>query len=154
MENDVRKEARVWQRIQSEKQEQETVGRRDHLPALIMEQLQLSSAYMQLSRLLQGKDGAEFVRLAREARGQAVCLKGILTLVTGNAPQISSAPVSFSAVDTLLRSCYGKQLRLLREYENRGTDPEYGPVFERLAQRGREHCCTLLELIGKLGKGK
>ena len=154
MENDIRKEARVWQRIQSEKQDQDAVSGRDHLPALIMEQLQLSSAYMQLSRLLQGKDGTEFVRLAREARGQAACLKGILTLVSGNAQQISTTPVSFSAVDTLLRNCYGKQLRLLREYENRSADPEYGPVFERLAQRGREHCCALLELIGKVGKGR
>ena len=54
----------------------------------------------------------------------------------------------------MLRRCYGKELRLLKEYENRCSDAEYGPVFDRLAQRGRDHCCTVLELIGKLGKVK
>ena len=154
MEYDTRKEARVWQRVQNEKAQTNPLLHGDHLPALIMEQLQLSAAYLQLSRLLQGKDGAEFVRLAREARTQAVCIKGILILITGEVPQISTAPVQLTTMEAMLRSCYGKELRLMKIYENRSTEPEYGPVFSRLAQRGQEHCCTLLEMIGKTGRGK
>ena len=154
MEYDARTEERIWQRVRSEKQDPNTTRRGEHLPALVMEQLQLSAAYLQLSRLLQGKDGAVFVRLAREARSQAVCLKGILALVTGYAPQITAAPVPFSTVDAMQRHCYSMELRLLKEYQNRHADAEYGPVFERLAQRGWEHCYTLLEMIGKTGKGK
>lgn len=154
MEYDTRKEARVWQRVQNEKMETNPMLQGEHLPALIMEQLQLSAVYLQLSRLLQGKDGAEFVRLAREARTQAVCIKGILILITGEAPQISAAPVQIVTMDAMLRSCYGKELRLMKIYENRSTEPEYGPVFGRLAQRGQDHCCTLLEMIGKTGRGK
>jgi len=150
MEYDTQKAARVWQRVQHDKQE--PVTQRDPLPALIMEQLQLSAAYLQLARQLSGQDGAVFVRLAREAKTQAVCLKGILTLMTGQPPECGSAPPQLSTIDAMLRRCYGKELRLLKEYENRCSDAEYGPVFDRLAQRGRDHCCTVLELIGKLGK--
>ena len=119
MEYDIRKEERVWQRVQSEKREQNAAPRGEHLPALIMEQLQLSSIYLQLSRLLQGKDGAEFVRLAREARANAVCLKGILVLTGKPTPPISTAPAQSSTIDTMLRRCYGRELRLMKEYESR-----------------------------------
>ena len=50
MEYDVRKEARVWQRVQQGKEESATPSGTDSLPALIMEQLQLSNVYLQLSR--------------------------------------------------------------------------------------------------------
>ena len=150
MDYDTQKAARVWQRVQTEKKEDAPSQRAEHLPGLILEQLQLSAAYLQLARQLPGKDGAVFVRLAREARAQGACLKGILALLSEQTPQISSAPVQFSALEAMLRRCYGKELRLLKEYEARQTDPEYGPVFERLACRGRDHCWVLLELIGRI----
>jgi len=154
MEYDTGKAARVWQRVQNEKQEEKISRPTEHLPALIMEQLQLSGAYRQLSLRLGGKDGAVLIRLAREANAQAICLKGMLTLMKGTAPQVVSAQQQLSNTDVILRRCYGAELRLLKVYENRGTDPEYGPVFERLAARGREHCCALMELIGKTGKSQ
>ena len=154
MDYDTQKAARVWQRVQTEKQGENTPQRTDHLPGLILEQLQLSATYLQLARQLPGKDGAVFVRLAREARAQAACLKGILALMSEQVPEISSAPVQFSAMEAMLRRCYGKELRLLKEYENRRSDPEYGPVFERLACRGRDHCWALLELIGRIVRPK
>lgn len=151
MEYDTRKEARVWQRVQSERQE--AAPRQDsHLPALILEQMQLSAAYLQLARHYAGKDGAELMRLAREAKAQAVCLKGILTLIAGQSPETGGMPPQVSTMEAMLRRCYGKELRLAKEYENRCGDGEYGPVFQRMAQRGREHCCTVLELIGKREK--
>lgn len=152
MEYDTQKAARVWQRVQGEKQEAPTMQRSDNLAALIMEQLQLSAVYQQLSRQMTGKDGALFMRLAREAKTQALCLKGIMTIVTGQAPTVGSAPAQISTRDAMLRRCYGQELRLLKEYENRCSDAEYGPVYTRMVARGREHCCTLLELIGGLGR--
>ena len=152
MEYDTGKAARVWQRVQNEKQAEYAGRPTEHLPALIMEQLQLANAYRQLSVRLGGKDGALLIRLAREANAQAVCMKGILALMKGTAPQVASAQQQLSNTDVILRRCYGAELRLLKAYENRCADPEYGPVFDRMAARGREHCCTLMELIGKTGK--
>ena len=152
MEYDIRKEARVWQRVQNEKQAPEAPGQVENLPALIMEQLQLSSVYRQLAGRLNSKDGAVLIRLAREATMQATCLKGIVALMNGFPPQTVGASQQLSGTDVILRRCYGVELRLLKAYENRIGDAEYGPVFDRMAARGREHCCVLLELIGKTGK--
>ena len=154
MEYDIRKEARVWQRVQNEKREENQSCQMENLPALIMEQLQLSVAYRQLADRMNGKDGSVMIRLAREANMQAVCMKGIVTLMKGFAPQSCAAPQHQSNTDVILRRCYGAELRLLRAYENRAADAEYGPVFDRMAARSREHCCALLEQIGRLGKIK
>ena len=54
--------------------------------------------------------------------------------------------------DRTLRRCYGREMRCLAQYESRANDPEYGPVFTRLAAQEREHCMAVLELIGKLSK--
>ena len=152
MDYDSFKEERVWRRVQNEKQDDAAQRQVENLPALIMEQLQLSAAYRQLAGRMNGKDGAVLIRLAREANVQAACLKGILTLMNGHAPQSVSMPQQQSNTDVILRRCYGAQLRLLKAYENRCADAEYGPVFNRMAARGRDHCCVLLELIGKTGK--
>lgn len=143
-------ETRVWQRVQQGKAEPAAPAHTDSLPALMMEQLQLSAVYMQLSRQTGGQSGAAFMRLARESRMQAACLKGIVSLMNGHIPAPTATPAQTSHPDALLRRCYGKELRLLKAYENRCGDAEYGPVFDRMAGRSRDHCCTLLELIGSL----
>ena len=152
MEYDIRKEARVWQRVQDGKQPPEPSRPVENLPALILEQLQLSSAYRQLAGRMNSKDGAVLIRLEREANMQATCLKGIVALMNGFSPQSAGASQQLSGTDAILRRCYGAELRLLKAYENRISDAEYGPVFDRMAARGREHCYVLLELIGKTGK--
>ena len=149
---DRQKAQRVWQRVQNEAQQEQGGRQAENLPALIMEYLQLAAAYRHLSQRLSGKDGTTLIRLAREANAQAVCLKGILSLMKGGTPNIAPASQQHSNTDVILRRCYGAELRLLRACENRCTDPEYGPVFDRLAARSREHCCVLMELIGKAGK--
>ena len=152
MDYDKGKEARVWQRIQNEKQQEQAARPAEHLPALIMECLQLAAAYRQLSLRVGGKDGTSLIRLAREANAQAVCLKGIVSLMKGSVPNITGIPQQLSITDVLMRRCYGAELRMMKACESRCSDPEYGPVFERLTARGREHCCTLMELIGRTGK--
>ena len=143
-------EARVWQRVLSKEPEATPPPSGESLPALILEQLQLSAVYLQLSRQAGGQNGAAYMRLARQSRMQAVCLKGIVTLMNGHVPAPAATPAQTSQPEALLRRCYGKELRLLKAYESRRDDPEYGPVFDRMADRTREHCCTLLELIGTL----
>ena len=152
MEYDTRKAERVWQRVQGEERESTAPRHSENLPALIMEQLQLAEIYRQLAYRCSGREGTMYMGLAREAKAQAVCLKGILKLVTGKNPEIAIPPQQIGLADTVLRRCYGQELRLMTEYENRRGDGEYGPVFERMAIRSRDHCCTLLEMIGKTGQ--
>lgn len=146
MEYDVQKEARVWQRVQEGKQ---TPSRQEEpLPALIREQQMLSSVYMQMARQRTGQSSTVLMGLARQARSQAACLRGIVLLSGGNHPQPSPVPMQSVAPEQLLNRCYGQELRLLREYENRCGDAQFGPAYTVMARRTREICCTLLELIG------
>ena len=146
MEHDAQKAARVWQRVQEGKEPPVRQG--EPLPGLILEHMQLSSLYMQMSRQRPGQDGAVFMGIARQARMQAACLRGIVVLTGGTNPAFAPVPMQSTVSAALLRRCYGQELRLLKEYENRREDPEYGPVYERMAKRTQEICCTLLELIG------
>lgn len=152
MEFDGQKAARVWQRVQGQQTEQPGSKCCDHLQGLIMDQLTLSSMYLQLSRQFSGRDGATMMRLARESRAQAACMRGVLMIAGAQMPGAGPVPVQSGSMDAMLRRCYGQELRLLKEYENRKTDGEYGPVFDRMAGRSREHCCALLELAGGAGR--
>ena len=79
------------------------------------------------------------------------CLKGIYTLQGNGRPDVPSPPpVDRAPIGTLLRRCYGREMRCLAQYESRMNHPEYGQIFARMAQQEREHCRLLLELLGSL----
>ena len=148
MENfDAAKATRVWQRVQASQPEAEG------LPALIAGELEDAATYIQLARRLGGKDGQTLRRLAEAEQAHAACLKGIYTLITGEpiAPKIP--PLRQEPAERTLRRCYGREMRCLAQYEARSADPEYGPVFANLAAREREHCMTVLELLGRMKNG-
>lgn len=148
---DPQKAARVWQRVQGQ---QEAPRREDNLQEMIMEERHTAAIYLQLTRQLPGKEASVLQRLHREEQTHAACLRGIFTLITGEAPIVPTPPVAKEAPELTLRKCYGREMRSLKEYEARMDDPEYGPVFARLAEQEREHCRAVLELIGGLGKRK
>ena len=144
---DAAKATRVWQRVQASQSPQPEV---DGLPALIAEELEDSATYAQLARQIGGKDGQILRKLAEAEHSHATCLKGIYNLMTGEpiAPKIP--PLRQEPADRTLRRCYGREMRCLAQYEARSADPEYGPVFARLAAREREHCMAVLELLGRM----
>lgn len=147
---DPQKAARVWQRVQAQKEE--PARREGNLAALIMEERISAGTYFQLARVMQGKDAAELQRLAREEEAHAACLGGICHLITGEMPKVQVPPAAKEPAALTLRKCYGRQMHSLKEYEARSSDPEYGPVFDRLAEQEREHLRVVLEILGRLGK--
>ena len=150
MKMDANKEAEVWRRVRGEQQPVRP-GPMENLQELIMEEWISASAYLQLSRQMQAKEpAATLQRLFREEQAHAACLKGIYTLVKGTQPTVKTVPAQKERVEIALRKCYGREMRSLMEYEKRSDDPEYGPVFARLAEQEREHCRAVLELIGSL----
>ena len=90
--------------------------------------------------------------MANEDRAHAACLKGIFNLVTGEKNGFRTPPTPQEAPEISLRRCYGQEMRCLAQYEERSADPEYGPVFSRLAAQEKEHCRIVLELLGRLQK--
>lgn len=148
MENyDAVKATRVWQRVQASQQNQPDA---QGLPALISEELEDAATYAQLAKRLGGRDGQTLRSLAENEHSHAACLKGIYTLMTGEPINPKIPPTRQEPAERTLRRCYGREMRCLAQYEARSGDPEYGPVFSRLAAREREHCMTVLELLGRI----
>lgn len=144
---DPAKAARVWQKVQANIPQP---NREQGLPELLTQQWNDAATYLQLSRHFQGRQNALLRRLFEEEQAQTACLKGIYTLLTGNRPKIAATPVPQEPPELILRKCYGREMRCLAQYEQRSSDPEYGPVFARLAIQKRDHCRMVLELLGNM----
>ena len=145
---DKAKAARVWQRVQNEQTADPTQG----LQGLIAEEWADAAIYLYLSRRTQGTHSAMLKKMSQEEQSHLACLKGIYTLQGSGKPQVPTPPPpeKGSSVNTLLRRCYGREMRCLAQYEARAEHPEYGQIFARMAQQEREHCRQLLELLGSL----
>ena len=144
---DQEKAQRVWQRV---RQDPPPAAPEAELLALIAGEMTDAATYLQLSRRFQGKESAVLRRMFEQEQAHIACLKGIYTLQTGAPPVLKRTPVVPEETAHALRRCYGTEMRCLAAYEKHAADPQYGPVFSRLAQQEREHCHMLLELIGKL----
>lgn len=144
---DPQKAARVWQRVQGSAQ----LADRE-LTAMISAALSTAATYLKLSRQFQGKESAVLRQLYEGQQAHVACLKGIYTLITGTRPSVKAMPLTGQTPESTLRQCYGKTMQILADYESRSADAEYGPVFARLADREKDSCRTLLELIGNLKK--
>lgn len=144
---DKAKAARVWQRVQGEAATNPTQG----LSGLIAEEWADAATYLALSRRVQGNAAAILRKIGQEEQAHMACLKGIYTLQGTGRPDIPSPPPPDKApIATILRRCYGREMRCLAQYEARSSDPDYGPIFARMVQQEREHCRQILELLGSL----
>jgi len=144
---DKAKAARVWQRVQQQAPPAPTQG----LQGLIAEEWSDASVYLSLSRRVTGNHSAILKKMSQEEQAHMACLKGIYTLQGSGRPEIPAPPpLDKASVSTLLRRCYGREMRCLAQYESRADDPEYGQIFARMAQQEREHCRLLLELLGSV----
>lgn len=149
---DAQKAERVWQRVQGSKEEIRQSRTLDNIQELIMNEWIAAATYLRLARQMQPKQAALLHKLAGEEQTHAACLRGMYTLITGQQPVTRSPLPEVDTPELTLRRCYGREMRSLKEYEALRDDPEYGHVFARLAEQEREHCRTLLELIGGLRK--
>ena len=151
---DPQKAARVWQRVQNQAkaEEREQSDTQGSIRGMIMEERMSAAVYLQLSRQLPSREASVMQRLCREEQTHASCLRGIYTLITGETPVVKSPALVQEKPELTLRRCYAREMRTLKEYEARSEDPDYGPVFARLADQEREHCRAVLEVIGGLKK--
>ena len=142
---------RVWERVQSAQPEVpvQPTNHTDMLQGLIVEEWQAAESYSLLARQLADKKAALHT-LYEQKKGQIACLKGIYTMISGSAPVIHAKVPSAESPERMLRRCYGRQMRCLARYEAKAGDPEYGPIYAKLALQNRNHCHALLEIIGSL----
>ena len=144
---DPEKAAQIWQRVHGQMSAGPDPS--DLLP-LIAEEWTDAVTYLHLSRHFKGKESAALRRMGEQEQAHAACLKGIYTLLTGQQPKQHIPPAPREHPQTLLRRCYGREMRCLAQYQARTTDPEHGQIFARLAAQEQEHCHILLQLLGSL----
>ena len=139
----------VWDRV---KNTEPSAGDAPAILNLIEEELLDSATYLRLAKKLPPPQATIARQLSQQEQSHAVCLKGIYSMITGRKALVPQPVIADDPPEIVLRRCYGREMRCLAQYEARANDPEYGPVFARLAAQEREHCMAVLELIGKLGK--
>lgn len=144
---DAEKAARVWERVHAGREEP---PQGQNLPALIAAEWSDAAAYLRLAQHFRGKEAAALRRMAEEEKAHGACLKGIYTLITGEKPAIPAPAAGRETIQGALRRCYHREISALSAYEQRSSDPEYGPVFAKLAAQEKEHCRIVLELLGKV----
>ena len=120
------------------------------LAVLMLESLTASDNYRRLSRCFSGWQAEALSRMTREAKAQGTCIGGICALVMEEPPALPPAIPDTGTVAVRLKKAYARALHLLAAFEGRSKDPEYGPVFQRLAARQQEHCRNILEILGSL----
>ena len=120
------------------------------LPGLMMEMGAAAENYRRLAGCFSGWQTEALNRMAREAKAQSVCIGGICALVLGEAPKKTVALPDSGTIPTRLKKAYHRAMHLLAACEGYKEDPEYGPVFQRLARTQQEHCRKILEIFGSL----
>ena len=106
--------------------------------------------FSHLARCFQGHHAEALCRMARDSRAQRACLGGIFAIIAGEPPRSQTPTPDGGTMQTRLKKAYARALHLLAAFEGKRSDPEYGPVFQRLAARQQEHCRNILEILGCL----
>lgn len=145
---DLETEDRVWHRVHGDKPPK----LEQSLQSLAAAELSEAAAHLMLSRQFQGKEKAILRKIYEEDQSHAACLKGVHYFTFDKPLTIRHIPPAPESPLIALRKAYGRKLRALRQYESRASDPEYGGLYQMLAQQEREHCRLILELVGNLKK--
>ena len=145
---DTEMESRIWQRVQGQKPPR----LEQSLQALAAAELSEAAAHLMLSRQLQGKEKSILRKIYEEDQSHADCLKGIHYFTFDTPLSVRHIPPAPESPVVALRKAYARKLKVLKQYEIRADDPEYGAVYRLLAQQEQQHCRLILELAGTLKK--
>ena len=133
---DPRRELQVWQRVG----EGPRRSGEDIRPLLLL-------AWEQASVLRQ-LPGIRQKAVSEEARRSVEALKGIGQMSGQNVGALQPVPIPKEPARRQLEKCFHRSNRLMTEYTARSLDPEFGVVFQQLADRERRSAATLAELVG------
>ena len=120
------------------------------LRGLMLEMVTAAENYGRLAKCFSGWQAEALGRMAKEAKAQSACIGGICALILGEAPERLLPCPDTGTIPVRLKKAYARAMHLLSACEGYCKDPEYGPVFQRLAIKQQEHCRKILEIIGSM----
>lgn len=131
---------RVWQRVRGNQEE----NLQQLLAALVRTNGEDAALYQQMAPKNSGWN-----RLLEEKRSQIGTLRGLYFIHAGQKLPPVKLPAPQGDPDRLVRACMGRQMQLLRTYDQQSKSEEFGCIFASLHDAQREHCRLLLETIGR-----
>lgn len=147
MENmDAGTEKQVWDRVFARSEQ----ARGEELRSLLLAAVELAANYRYLAGILTGK-AREWARGLYEGELENIrCLKGIGILSGSREEVLKIWNPSKEPAKRILEKCYHRTRRCRMEYMARAAEPEFGVVFQSLADREARHCCQLAQLLGTI----
>ena len=142
---DPNRELQVWQRVTGGLMP----GDSDIRPLLLMA-WESAAVYRHLLGLLSGKQRERMKKLQEQAVRSVDSLKGIQAMSGQPAGNLRPQPIPKESARRLLEKSFHRSGRLMTEYTARTLDPEYGVVYQNLADRERKAGLVLAELIGNM----
>ena len=143
---DQQKARRVWDRVTGGCDRGPDL---DALTALMCQELTDAAVLTRLAKQIGGR-GGDLLRLARLCRQHAGYLRGICAMMGQNRTHPAVPVPAMTTAGSALKKCYANALYRMRKYDGMSADPDYGPVFQSMADTTRHQCAVLLELIGKV----
>lgn len=140
--------SRVWQRVYPQTPQQEPDGL-TRLRRFLIDEQQTAECCAKLARQLPGS-ARTLNALASQCRKNALCLKGMCFLQEGSRPKAPKLPVREEKPETALRRCFADSLRWEKLCQEQQSDPEYGCIWEDLANKKREQSLEILQILGSL----
>ena len=140
---DVSRERQVWQRVTAQKNQS-----RELLRPWLLAAMEASAEYRRLAQSAAGWRREMLLTLGEGEADSAACLRAMMLLSSLRPPQAGPVPSQLPLARAL-------PLRLLRcretyrNYAGMTPDPEYGPVFQRMADRQGAQMERLLLLMGR-----
>ena len=146
---DKQMEKRVWQRVQSRQELTLPQPRQDTIKPWVLVAQENTAVLRALQLQLIGKQWEGLRRLETESARTVQALRG-LGLLQGETIRLSPTPTPKETPRRALEKSFHRTRRLRDEMEQRGSDPEYGPVYQSLTRKCDDLCAALAEMIGRL----
>ena len=136
--------SRVWQRVTAQKKQS-----RELLRPWLLAALEAGAEYRRLAQSANGWRREMLLTLGEEEADSAACLRAMMLSAGLRPPQAAPAlrqlPLARALPLRLLRC-----REAYRNYAGMTPDPEYGPVFQRMANRQGAQLERLLLLMGRV----
>lgn len=142
-------EERVWQRIAGR-----PIPERGDLEQLMYLATEQMLEMGQLAEAMTGRPQHLTKQLYMESRRSRNMLIGIRRMTGGFLPEMGNLPAPKVQPVRLAEQCFRRSGKLLTEYASRVMDPEFGTVWQILADREQTMAAQLAELTGMLSWGR
>lgn len=140
---------RVWQRVQHREEPAPVPQPEENLKPLILSAQENAAAYRRLSQQVGPKEKSRLMQLYRECVRWVSCMRGLCRM-EGQPVAVPRIPAGAEPVPRALEKCYHRERRLWEEWERRSASGPHGPVFGKLAQQARDHCVSVMEILGRM----